>query len=86
MSHWETIQEIAVDNYGLVTTSQAVALDISAEESEVFDGIACQPVALAIKACIGRVPSDRLIVAVDEARGQGLISSKSDKELRKVLG
>ena len=175
MSHWETIQDTALDNYGLVTTSQAVALGISpvelarwtqigrlekralgvfrlsnrvptdfdryaealaivgdgsmifgesvlsmhnlalvnparievsttrrvrkrippwikvvalssAEESEVFDGIACQPVARAIMACIGRVPSDRLIVAVDEARGQGLISSKSEKELRKVLG
>lgn len=174
MSHWETIQDFALDSYGLVTTRQAMALGVSpvelsrwvrngrlekrahgvfrlssrvptdfdryaealaivgdgarifgesvlalhnlamvnparievstskrvrknlpkwiktvspsqSKESKLFDGIACQPLDLAIRACIGYVPGDRLRIAVGEARSQGLISEKIAKELMKEL-
>lgn len=174
MQHWETIQDFALDKYGLVTTRQAMAFEVRpaelsrwvrngrlekrahgvfrlssrvptdfdryaealaivgegsrifgesvlamhnlamvnparievatprrirkalpkwikliaqspGEEPELFDGIACQPLDRAILACVGRVPGDRLLAAVGEARSQGLISEKTGKELRKEL-
>jgi len=174
MSHWKTIQEFALDNYGLVTTSQAAGFGVGPaelarwvqngrlekrahgvfrlasrmptdldryaeslalvgvgsrifgesvlamhnlamvnparievatprrvrrllpnwikviagnvdEESELFDGIVCQPLDKAILACVGHVPSDRLLDAVTEARSQGLISENKVKELKKKL-
>ncbi len=57
----------------------------SAGEAEMFDGIACQPLEEAIMVCIGRVPGDRLLAAVVEARANGLIGVKQYAMLKKEL-
>ena len=59
MSHWETIQDTALDNYGLVTTSQAVALGISPVELARWTQIGrLEKRALGVFRLSNRVPTD----------------------------
>ncbi len=49
---------------------------------ESFEGIACQPVADAIRTCRGTVMKERLLDAIDQASQQGLIERQEYNELK----
>ena len=50
---------------------------------ESFEGIACQRVADAIRACRGTVMKERLVDAIDEAARKGLVDRNEYKNLKK---
>lgn len=50
---------------------------------ETFEGIACQPVADAIRTCRGTIMKERLVEAIDEAARQGLIDRQEYRALKK---
>lgn len=52
-------------------------------QEETFEGIACQRVADAIRACRGTVMRERLLDAIDQAARQGLVERKEYKDLKK---
>ena len=52
-------------------------------KEEMFEGIACQTVADAIRTCRGTVMRERLVDAIDEAERQGLISRKERLQLKR---
>lgn len=52
-------------------------------KEEMFEGIACQTVADAIRTCKGTVMRERLVDAIDEAERQGLISRKERLQLKR---
>lgn len=54
-------------------------------ETAVYDGVRCQPVAEAIRACRGRVMAGRLREAVAAARARGLLSPREALRLKKEL-
>jgi hypothetical protein len=50
---------------------------------ELFEGIACQPVAEAIRTCRGMVMRERLLDAIEEAARQGLVGRQEYNDLKK---
>ncbi len=50
---------------------------------ETFEGIACQNLADAIRACRGTVMKERLADAIDQAERQGLVNRHEYQELKK---
>ena len=50
---------------------------------ESFEGIACQPVADAIRTCRGTVMKERLLDAIDQAARQGLVGRQEYRELKR---
>ena len=50
---------------------------------ELFEGIACQPVADAIRTCRGMVMRERLLDAIEEAARQGLVGRQEYNDLKK---
>ena len=52
-------------------------------KEELFEGIPCQTVADAIRACRGKVMAERLAEAVEEAARRGLIGLREHEELRR---
>ncbi len=49
----------------------------------LYDGIACQPVAAAIRSCRGRIMPERLSEAVKAARAKGLLSAREAASLQR---
>ena len=49
---------------------------------ELFEGIACQSVADAIRTCRGTVMRERLVDAIDEAERRGLVGRRECQELK----
>ena len=62
----------------------AVRVSVSAVAA-VYDGVRCQPVAEAIRACRGSVMGERLREAVGAARARGLLSPGEAARLRKEI-
>lgn len=54
-------------------------------ETAVYEGVRCQPVAEAVRACRGRVMPERLLGAVAAARARGLLSGREALRLKKEL-
>ena len=52
-------------------------------KQEMFEGIASQTVADAIRTCKGTVMRERLVDAIDEAERQGLVGRQEYQELKK---
>ena len=52
-------------------------------QEEVFEGIACQKVADAIRTCKGTVMKERLLDAIDQAARMGLVERQEYKNLKK---
>ena len=52
-------------------------------KDEVFEGIACQTVADAIRTCRGTVLRERLVDAIDQAEQQGLLNRREYQSLKK---
>ena len=50
---------------------------------ELFEGIACQPVADAIRTCRGIVMRERLLDAIEDAARQGLVGRQEYNDLKK---
>lgn len=68
----------------LPTGVVAVRMD-GAAKTAVYDGVRCQPVAEAIRACRRSVMPERLRQAVTAARARGLLSPREAARLRKEL-
>jgi len=52
-------------------------------KEEMFEGIACQTVADAIRTCKGSVMRERLVDAIDDAERQGLVDRQEYQGLKK---
>ena len=52
-------------------------------KEEVFEGIACQNVADAIRTCKGTVMRERLVDAIEQAGREGIVSRSEYQELKK---
>lgn len=52
-------------------------------KEELFEGIPCQTVADAIRACRGTVMHERLVDAIDEAERRGLVGRRDLMELKR---
>jgi len=50
-----------------------------------YEGLAAQPVADAILACRGRIETERLVGAAEQARGQGLLTTTEWRRVRAGL-
>ena len=63
-----------------------VALEVPKDDSvkeEVYEGIARQTVADAIRTCKGTVMKERLMEAIEDAGRQGLVGRQEYQELKK---
>ena len=56
---------------------------VNGVKEEMFEGIACQTVADAIRTCRGTVMRERLVDAIDEAERQGLVGRQEYQELKR---
>ena len=52
-------------------------------KEELFEGIACQTVADAIRTCRGTIMKERLVDAIEEAGRQGLVGRQEYQELKR---